>query len=44
MKDPVKEFLRKNGKKGGIKTKENNGPDYYKKIGKLGGKAKHKKK
>jgi len=37
------EFFKKQGRKGGMKTKRKYGKDYYKKIGILGNKIKQSK-
>jgi len=39
----VLEFFRKQGLKGGRKLKRERGPDYYKRIGKMGGRPPKKK-
>ncbi len=43
MEDQIKEYLSKLGKKGGAATKAKYGPDYYRKIGRLGNIAQEKK-
>ena len=42
--DPVKEFLRNNGKKGAEVTRQKMGPDHYKKMGKKSAEARRRKK
>ena len=41
--EEIKKYLSKIGKKGGAATKAKHGPDYYRKIGRLGNKAQDKK-
>jgi len=43
MKKEVRKYLSNNGKKGGTKTKENQGIEFFSKIGKMGGRPKTKK-
>ncbi len=44
MTDEVKEYLAKNGAKGGVITRERNGKDYYKELNKKSVEARRAKK